>query len=304
MKRLRVVFVSIAAAATVAQAAVAADLSGPSRRSIKDGPITHAAAPFSWTGLYVGAHVGYGWSDIDSQATRPLSPAATMATVGWPAVRSATIGNRAVSVYGVEADIASSWIDGGNGCCGHSVNWLASVRGARRPDEHRQSLAVLRDSRRCVGRCGIQRRGFRHVLGHAFRLGRRRRHRARAHAQPDRESRVSVLRLRQRVGSGRCRRRGCGRSRPDGADGAVRAEFQVLSRAELASQRGPPRGSRAEIRCDRQGGVGPFCTICGQAFAILVHICCLGATCACSVGPAFGVVSALISVVISTGTAT
>ncbi len=46
-----------------------------------------------------------------------------------PAARSATTSRRARFVYGVEADISGSGIDGGNNCCGHTVNWLASVRG-------------------------------------------------------------------------------------------------------------------------------------------------------------------------------
>jgi outer membrane immunogenic protein len=32
-------------------------------------------------------------------------------------------------VFGIEADISSSWIEGGSGCCGHGINWLTSVRG-------------------------------------------------------------------------------------------------------------------------------------------------------------------------------
>jgi outer membrane immunogenic protein len=32
-------------------------------------------------------------------------------------------------VYGIEADLSSAWIEGGNdGCCGHSIDWLYSVR--------------------------------------------------------------------------------------------------------------------------------------------------------------------------------
>jgi outer membrane immunogenic protein len=40
---------------------LAADLREPYSGSLKDTP--HAAAPFSWTGFYIGVHAGYGWGD-------------------------------------------------------------------------------------------------------------------------------------------------------------------------------------------------------------------------------------------------
>ena len=52
-----------------------------------------------------------------------------MAAACWRAARSATTGRLAGFVYGIEGDLSASWVDGGNGCCGHSINWLASVRG-------------------------------------------------------------------------------------------------------------------------------------------------------------------------------
>ena len=84
-------------------------------------------SPFSWTGLYVGAHAGYGWSEIDWQGTS----AASQDGSGWLAGGQIGFNLQAGRlVYGVEADISSGWIEGGgNTCCGHSVDWLYSVRG-------------------------------------------------------------------------------------------------------------------------------------------------------------------------------
>ncbi len=58
--------------------------------------------------------------------------ASTAATAATGPVAGGQIGYNIQTgriVYGVEADISSSFIDGGNACCGHTVNWLASVRG-------------------------------------------------------------------------------------------------------------------------------------------------------------------------------
>jgi outer membrane immunogenic protein len=50
------------AALLISTSAFAADLGGrPYRGSIKDEPVY--APAFSWTGLYVGANVGYGWGE-------------------------------------------------------------------------------------------------------------------------------------------------------------------------------------------------------------------------------------------------
>jgi hypothetical protein len=65
MKTLRVAFLAVVAAIAAIPSAIAADLGGgPPRRSLKDAPYI-APSVFSWTGFYVGAHLGYGWSDVD-----------------------------------------------------------------------------------------------------------------------------------------------------------------------------------------------------------------------------------------------
>ncbi|KAB2913133.1 MAG: porin family protein [Hyphomicrobiaceae bacterium] len=118
MRTLRTKLLTAAAGTLVATGAVAADLGGPPPRSLKDAPYLPPYT-FSWTGLYVGAHIGYGWSDVDWQGgARDGSGALAGAQIGY-------LWQSGALVWGVEADASSSWVDGG----GHDINWLASVRG-------------------------------------------------------------------------------------------------------------------------------------------------------------------------------
>jgi outer membrane immunogenic protein len=107
----------------VAPGAAAADLGGRGRiaRPLEDVP-----SPFSWAGLYVGVHAGYSWSDIEWQEGAFLG---SHDGEGWLA--GGQIGYNLQTgrfVYGIEADATASWMDGGNDCCGHSVEWLYTVR--------------------------------------------------------------------------------------------------------------------------------------------------------------------------------
>jgi outer membrane immunogenic protein len=125
----------VAGAVLLSQAAAAADLGGAPPRGVE--PVPYAPPPmFSWTGLYVGAHVGYGWSDVDWQYA--LSPGISTSHSGNGWLGGVQIGyNMQVRqfVFGVEADLSSASLDGGTPCpnaafdCSHSMNWLASIRG-------------------------------------------------------------------------------------------------------------------------------------------------------------------------------
>ena len=56
----------LSAAFGTSSSASAADLGGDRRVSLKDeAPF---APPFTWTGAYVGAQIGWGWADTDARS--------------------------------------------------------------------------------------------------------------------------------------------------------------------------------------------------------------------------------------------
>jgi outer membrane immunogenic protein len=110
MKR---VIIALGAAVAIAAPAAAADLGA--RMPVKAAP---AAAPImSWTGLYIGGHIGYGWTD--SSSTVVTNPAGGSFPVGTviPQKSDGFLGGGQVGlnyqwnqlVLGVEADF--SWTD-------------------------------------------------------------------------------------------------------------------------------------------------------------------------------------------------
>ena len=110
------ILISTVALVACTSLANAADLGGPYGDSLKDDPYV-AAAP-SWTGLYVGAHVGYGWGEWDGRlATEGADSDAIWANPnksidgdGW--LGGGQIGfnlQRGSIVFGLEAD--ASWSD-------------------------------------------------------------------------------------------------------------------------------------------------------------------------------------------------
>ena len=117
---MRVAISAIALLACTSLAS-AADLGGPYQYegSIKDGPI--AAAPYNWTGLYFGGHVGYGWGQWDGRLLtegggdpgfRPTNER-TLDGDGWFGGGQVgfNVQNGSI-VWGIEADISGSALKG------------------------------------------------------------------------------------------------------------------------------------------------------------------------------------------------
>jgi outer membrane immunogenic protein len=139
MRMTRSITALAAVAATLAAtAATAADL-GPYRGgSIKDGPAPIAYAPqYNWTGLYLGAQIGYGWGDTDASSgpITGFNQSYGYDSSGW--VGGGHLGyNWQVQnlVFGIETDLEGSSIGGnGRGSLGLShdtdIGWLGSTRG-------------------------------------------------------------------------------------------------------------------------------------------------------------------------------
>src|ERR1700693_320268 len=99
-------------AAAVASPSFAADLPRPSYKSPVYSP--EYAAPFSWTGFYVGLNGGYGFGK--SNWTNSTGTSGDFNINGGLA--GGTIGYNMQTgawVWGLEADIDASWIKG-SGC--------------------------------------------------------------------------------------------------------------------------------------------------------------------------------------------
>ena len=263
MRAKRSVFLALVASVAFTHAAAAADLGGAPRRPINDEPLPYGPA-FSWTGLYIGAHVGYGWSDADWQFD--ATPGISTNHSGSGALAGGQIGyNLQVRqfVFGAEADLSSAWLDGATACPDPGLQLrpqlqLDGLRARpRRRCRERQSHAALWDGRRRLGRrrlCGQGRRHRRHVrhrvLEHARRLGGRRRRRAHADAEPHSQGRVSLLRLRLGDGTGRRARRrlpppSISTPRPSGSASTSSSELPLPAMdRQLAMARAVPRHAR------------------------------------------------------------
>lgn len=129
MRFAAIVLSTVSAIALMNSAAFAADLYIP-----VDEPLVPEVAAESWSGAYVGVHVGYGWGeavdDLDDVWTWDLEGFIAGGQVGF---------NHQIDgiVLGVEADLAWTGIEGPslfNGVLNDedyiaSVNWMSTIRG-------------------------------------------------------------------------------------------------------------------------------------------------------------------------------
>jgi outer membrane immunogenic protein len=131
MRTWQGLLIALAASAALATQALAADLGGARRARPAPPPpppIIEEVPSFTWSGLYVGLHAGYSWTDIDWQET----PAFNGSHDGRGWLGGAQLGYNWQAgrfVYGVEADISRLGVDGGNPAANHEMSWLYSVRG-------------------------------------------------------------------------------------------------------------------------------------------------------------------------------
>ncbi|MBN8936642.1 MAG: porin family protein [Rhizobiales bacterium] len=122
---------SVAAFALAATPALSADLPA----SVYKAP-PHAYAP-TWTGFYVGAHIGAGLGTSDSNANIGGPTIAIANGSGSGVIGGGQIGYNVQSgwlVYGIEGAFTGSGISGDSPClgtftCSGSANWYASITG-------------------------------------------------------------------------------------------------------------------------------------------------------------------------------
>lgn len=134
-------------------AAAAALLAGSTLASaadmaVKARPMVAPAPVWTWTGFYIGAHVGAGWGETESTLTGvnvspPIGPLA--ATFSFPFSQNSRSGflggvqagynwQSGWAVFGIQGDFAGADIKGTNPCililsCTSKTDWLATVSG-------------------------------------------------------------------------------------------------------------------------------------------------------------------------------
>ena len=137
-------FLAAAAFVTVGSAsAFAADL------PVKGPPVLSPAPAYSWTGFYVGGHVGAGWGTTETDADvgalinsfLPTAGVGLNLPVGQLQMNGFLGGAQAghnwqsgMMVYGVEGDFTWSGLKGGTAClvvlhCDAEVKWIGDITG-------------------------------------------------------------------------------------------------------------------------------------------------------------------------------
>ena len=134
--------VAVVAAATLMMSTAALADGGPSYRR---APAAYAPV-FTWTGLYLGTNIGYGWGDNDPVGVR-VAPGNALDTVGrlesegWFAGGQIGYNYQIGSiVLGVEADIQGSDISAGFG----PVNFNGNIAGVFAGDSTIEMFGTLR----------------------------------------------------------------------------------------------------------------------------------------------------------------
>ena len=133
---------TLAAAAAILIAATAA---GSAADMPMKAPYAAPAPIWSWTGFYIGGHVGAGWGTTESTLDNIVAPGFPAVAVGFPIAqnsRSGFLGGGQVgynfqsgwAVFGVQADIAGMDVKGTTPClfvlsCTAKSDWLATVSG-------------------------------------------------------------------------------------------------------------------------------------------------------------------------------
>ena len=132
-----------AAAAALLIAGTAA--SSAADMAVKAPPVVAPAPIWSWTGFYIGGHVGAGWGTTESTLDNIIAPGFPAVAVGFPIAqnsRSGFLGGGQVgynyqsgwAVFGVQGDIAGMDVKGTTPClfvlsCTAKSDWLATVSG-------------------------------------------------------------------------------------------------------------------------------------------------------------------------------
>jgi outer membrane immunogenic protein len=131
MRRALTAAIAIAALAVTAQSAGAADM--PIRSPVVKGPVVAPAPVYNWTGWYVGGHLGYGWGD------KSWSFPGEVVTVDYGVDGFLAGGQLGFNiqngpwVWGVEADISWTNIEGSTrfitATYSTDVSWLGTLTG-------------------------------------------------------------------------------------------------------------------------------------------------------------------------------
>jgi len=133
--------------AALGSVALAADIARPVYKAPAAAP-----APFSWTGFYIGGHVGYGWADTDA-TIRPNSAGIAFDAPVFNFSDDGAVGGGQIGynwqfapnwLIGIEGDISATGIGSSSSATltiggvqfppnGHSmsydIDWVATLRG-------------------------------------------------------------------------------------------------------------------------------------------------------------------------------